>query len=1846
MSKRKAETQGSRSGSFNGQGTANPMDGRGRATAAQMAARRLKDSKGHRRRTSSPAPPGLSFGQQNAQHGGSFGSNPSDPSQSQPQQQSLPSFELGQAQQNGIQPNGSSSELQTAGNFFNTSQRSEPLLFGGSQFSSSGFSFGAPQSDQKNPFSIASTSQQAIGASGYVGKIFNLPATSQPSQASSHTIFSQTSTSSHPFKFPVAGQPTQSQAAQSPQTIFSNITTPNHPFKFESTSQPMQEQTKPAQALQTAFSDATTPSNPFKFAPTPSQPAQEQPQPESAQPPQAKFSSAAAPNPSFKFASVEGPPMQAQVQPVGTPQSAFSQIATPKNPFQFTSATNQPTQGFAISQAQPHNLSQAAASDQSLQFVPATVQPAQTAPTSTSQAAAPNNPFKLASVNDQPATASQFLFSQVAASNRQFNFASTTSQSIEAEAPQPVPNYKSQFSNNAFSQGASTSFQLQARPNAFSSAANAADPPPGTNRSSDQPQPFSSTATAAATFGQLTNSTPARTSQSSLPNFFQPSQDAVSQSQATPNIFSDQQSRNPGSSAGVGGFSSFKAIEGGGLQLKQPDSETSGSGSSSIFSNLKNATPNTTPIANRIALPKSFSTPLGEIPPPNSESEAPARSTAFANHFGKDILHADSITKPSSANLFSALGQGNGGITRNQEVNVPPATTSTQSLFSASHLGIGGAEPSKTKPNRKIAHPGKFFTGRSTASSTSETERSAGSERVNNFPGVFSAATQPAVNQQPSNLFANTPSSSTALVIESNSIVSSDIATQDSVASGSNNRNSLSLSTAAAPVATTVESYSQRNDLTHLLRPVPNIPLHFSDTQKQEYATLYRLRSLNYAFAKEASSLDINPLADLSPWTQIYRDMREEILTLDRSSKRRRSIGNEASDAQNGPNKKGKTGSSTSVVVQNVESGGALSQVDNRLASRGLAGSQGVKRKVNEDVDGGDAGKRARVGGLVNYPALAPAGQRKETSQTVNLFSDILKQKDRDVIDNPPIQGEKGAFGASAFTVLSPGQVTSSASSAGPKPPIFGTPGSPSNPESGEGSGASLFKFSTPVQTTGSAPRLFAGTLPTAITSTPYSHKPPTFGGPVNFMSQFGKAAEENAKKEKEKRKAADFDSEDEDEAEWERRDAEEQRVKKEKLAEQARNKTAKFIPGKGFEFIEENPSPPTSESSPGLKLPTFGTPVNFMGQFGKIAEENAETEKEKRKAEDFDSEDEDEAEWERRDSEEQRVKKEKLAEQARNKTAKFIPGKGFAFVEEKPALPTSEFSPGLKLPTFGTPVNFMGQFGKIAEENARTEKEKRKAEDFDSEDEDEAEWERRDAEEQRAKKQRLSEQIGRKCAKLIPGRGFTFVDKSELSTSTELVGTASASSAKPPTFGAVSIAGSSELGKTAEDGAIMEEAEHKEDHATPEEMTRSPTASSPNASIDSEKDQGKGISPATKTDVGQYEPDFSNDMRGDTSAKTTDSESGEQVADSPKGSDETISKVTSRGGLFDRISKDKDGNPVRVLPADGEKTTKLSSTSGINFGQSPFSQTWGSSAGSIFGKSPTSSIGGATSTPSNGTNMFGFRVTPDGDHTWKESSPIKFSTSKAPTFNFTETAPSASATFEGYSEKLPSGNPLVAGGSADAPSPSPSLTVSKPAAGLFGSTPDSPAPSGGSVKSADVGFTFGGPPKSMASLLVPSMATSVNTSRATTPGVTTDTGESANESTTEGEKAEDSKQLNLTTGGPGEEDEDVIFEVRAKVFKYDQESKQYKSHGVGPFRVLRHREAGKARMLLRSDPNGNVALNASLLKEVKYESKTAKFVSVVTASEDGKLDSWQVKVGKNEDAIELARVLEENKSQ
>merc|ERR1712230_240065 len=58
------------------------------------------------------------------------------------------------------------------------------------------------------------------------------------------------------------------------------------------------------------------------------------------------------------------------------------------------------------------------------------------------------------------------------------------------------------------------------------------------------------------------------------------------------------------------------------------------------------------------------------------------------------------------------------------------------------------------------------------------------------------------------------------------------------------------------------------------------------------------------------------------------------------------------------------------------------------------------------------------------------------------------------------------------------------------------------------------------------------------------------------------------------------------------------------------------------------------------------------------------------------------------------------------------------------------------------------------------------------------------------------------------------------------------------------------------------------------------------------------------------------------------------------------------------------------------------------------------------------------------------------------------------------------------------------------------------------------------------------------------------------------------------------------------EELEEQVFKMRAKLFKFDRESREWKERGTGDVRLLRHKENGKTRLVMRRDKTLKVCAN------------------------------------------------------
>ena len=572
---------------------------------------------------------------------------------------------------------------------------------------------------------------------------------------------------------------------------------------------------------------------------------------------------------------------------------------------------------------------------------------------------------------------------------------------------------------------------------------------------------------------------------------------------------------------------------------------------------------------------------------------------------------------------------------------------------------------------------------------------------------------------------------------------------------------------------------------------------------------------------------------------------------------------------------------------------------------------------------------------------------------------------------------------------------------------------------------------------------------------------------------------------------------------------------------------------------------------------------------------------------------------------------------------------------------------PAFKVPTFGagTTTNFMAQFGKEADKVAEDEKRKRKAEDYDSDEEDEATWERRYEEELRAKKQKLEEASRAGTPRFVNGKlewtGATSGDSASATASESKPASPAPSIFDQPMkpmsnhqniFGHLSGSESGAEGsKTGDADDEDDGAEHEEENEKLDDFEKYE---------DDDEDDNGGFRPPSE---GSSQSSDDDEERA-TNNKIDGKSAGTQLPNY-----EDFLKLNAPSpSLFDRISKDGNGNPIREVPKPDEKSS--SKASGI-FGQgasfkstssgfatsnsfgSPEAETSNAAVDKapstakkhVFGQvssSPPSSNASSKLAPSNSaSDSVKASDSLAENRTWKTDSPIKFGTqSNTPAVNIT--APSPSKSYSG----------LFGAPKTNAPAES-------PAAPLFSFATPSAKPTNTSL-----GFNFTPAKPAANALAAPSNTASGVTSRATSPGVTT--GESANESNPEHNESDapPEAQLDLVSEGPGEENEDTIFKVRAKALTWDETKKDWVTRGLGPLRVLKHRETDVTRILLRQYPSGRIVINTNLLKGVNYENPQDKILFVPVVEENGNVVRYMVKVGKEEDGEELTEILMDNR--
>ncbi|CUS07723.1 unnamed protein product [Tuber aestivum] len=187
-----------------------------------------------------------------------------------------------------------------------------------------------------------------------------------------------------------------------------------------------------------------------------------------------------------------------------------------------------------------------------------------------------------------------------------------------------------------------------------------------------------------------------------------------------------------------------------------------------------------------------------------------------------------------------------------------------------------------------------------------------------------------------------------------------------------------------------------------------------------------------------------------------------------------------------------------------------------------------------------------------------------------------------------------------------------------------------------------------------------------------------------------------------------------------------------------------------------------------------------------------------------------------------------------------------------------------------------------------------------------------------------------------------------------------------------------------------------------------------------------------------------------------------------------------------------------------------------------------------------------------------------------------------------------------------------------------------------------------------EVGFSFGGlnkptgstsAPALDSSLLRPTSALSRNNSGGNTTSAVSTPGATDTDASEPNDNAHNAKNdLDLSGPGPGEEDEDSKYQMKALVYESTKEA--FKKTGSGTLRVLKNRENGKARVVVRTDI-GKVILNVGLNKALGYavvDDKKKNSIRIPEFLPGGATRTWLVRVKLAEDAARLAMVMNEEK--
>ncbi|KAH9322693.1 hypothetical protein KI387_017332, partial [Taxus chinensis] len=121
-------------------------------------------------------------------------------------------------------------------------------------------------------------------------------------------------------------------------------------------------------------------------------------------------------------------------------------------------------------------------------------------------------------------------------------------------------------------------------------------------------------------------------------------------------------------------------------------------------------------------------------------------------------------------------------------------------------------------------------------------------------------------------------------------------------------------------------------------------------------------------------------------------------------------------------------------------------------------------------------------------------------------------------------------------------------------------------------------------------------------------------------------------------------------------------------------------------------------------------------------------------------------------------------------------------------------------------------------------------------------------------------------------------------------------------------------------------------------------------------------------------------------------------------------------------------------------------------------------------------------------------------------------------------------------------------------------------------------------------------------------------------------------------------EEVAVTTG---EEEEDALLDVKAKLYRFDKDGKQWKERGVGTVKILKHKETAKVRLVMRQSKTLKICANHLILASMSLQEHAGSDKSWVwhaTDFSDGELkdELFCIRLGSVENAKKFKDTFEE----